>query len=111
MNSLPYKVAASADGAGGFSEVIFDKSVLGFNPSETHGTVQINVQGLDGGTFSVYLKPKGSPSYIEFVTTATAVDGVLVDKKFSFEAVAVTFDGLGAGAAPVVFATFISRSF
>lgn len=111
MKANTYKVTASPDGAGGFQEVVFDRSVLGFDPSSTHSSFQASCSGLDGGTFSVYIKPKGATQYVEFVLDATEADGVLVQQGFLFDAVAIVFANLGGGASPQVVGTFIQRSF
>lgn len=111
MRSLTFKLDATSDGVGGFNEVVFDKSVTGFDPSTTHSSFQASCTGLDGGTFSVYVKPKGAPQYVEHVLDATEADGVLLQMGFIFDAIAVVFANLGGGASPRVIGTFISRSF
>lgn len=111
MNTLPYKISATSDGAGGFLAITLDKSNLGFSPADTFSSVQVSCQGLDGGSYEVLFKPRSAPDYISFISNALAGDAVLLDKTFVFEAVRVQFSGLGAGAAPVLFATFIKRSF
>jgi hypothetical protein len=111
MNTLPYKVAAVSDGAGGFEPLIFDKSNLGFSPADTFSSVQISCSGLDGGLFEVLFKPRNAPDFISFIALATEGDSVLLENRFVFDAVKIVLSDCGAGAEPFVFPTFIKRSF
>lgn len=111
MNTLPYKISATSLGGGAFAPVTLDKSNLGFSPADTFGSVQVACKGLDGGSFEVLFKPRNAPDFISFISTALETDAVILDKTFVFDAVRVQFNGLGVGAEPVVYATFIKRSF
>lgn len=110
MNSLEYQVNAQSDGAGGFLSVTLDKSNLGFSPSDTYSSVQLSCSGLDGGTYDVWFRPRGAQQLIAFIEGATEIDAVLLENSFVFDAVSVVFS-VGAGAAPVVRAAFVKRSF
>jgi len=111
MNTLPYKISATSDGAGGFFAITLDKSKLGFSPADTYSSVQVSCQGLAGGSYEVLFQPRSAPAFVSFIQGAAEGDAVLLDKSFVFEAVKVQFSDLGVGAAPVLFATFIKRSF
>lgn len=110
MKSNTY-ILTAANGLGGFEDIIFDRSNLGFTPSESHTSFQVSCEGLDGGTYSVLFRPKGSRSHVIFVEGATQGDAVLLEQKFLFDEVKITFVNLGAGAAPKVIGTFIMRGF
>ena len=111
MNSLPYKVSAVSDGAGGFEPLIFDKSNLGFSPADTFSSVQVSCSGLDGGSFEVLFKPRNSPDFISFIGGATELDSVLLENRFVFDAIKIVLTDCGGAADPQVFPTFIKRSF
>jgi hypothetical protein len=111
MKSNTYTIVAESDGGGGFNDVVLDRSNLGFTPSETNTSLQVSCTGLEGGLYGVYLKPKGSKSFVVFVEGASEFDAVILDQKFLFDAVAISFSDLGAGATPTTTCTFINRSF
>lgn len=111
MNTLPYKIDAQDDGAGGWLSIQLDKSNLGFSPAETFSSVQISVTGLDGGSFDIMFKPRGGSEFLAFVIGATELDAVLLDQTFVFDAIRVDIFDAGASAAPKALVTFISRSF
>lgn len=110
MNTLPFKIPAEAVG-GAFADVVLDKSNLGFNPADTFSSVQVSCSGLDGGDFALDFLPQRTPSFISYISGALETDAILLDRSFAFEAVKVSFNNLGGDAAPVVYATFIKRSF
>jgi len=111
MNTLPYRISAVTDGAGGWLTIELDKSKLGFSPADTFSSVQVSLTGLDSGTFSVSFKPRGAKNFVSFIQDAIEDDAVLLDRSFVFEAIRVAISGAGGAAAPVAQITFISRSF
>lgn len=90
--------------------VIFDKASMGFNPADILSACQVHCTGLDGGTYSVSILPPEGYDFISYQDSATQTDGVLVtEQSFIFQALKVSFSGLGANAHPKVKANFFRR--
>jgi len=103
MNRIS-KVKSSAGGA----PVTFDRSDTGVDHADSHRQMQVTCKNLDGGTFVVQLLVVDSvDKYVDLNTPATEENAVaLVGDNLLYEQVKVVFQDLGAGAAPVVLATF-----
>lgn len=96
-------IILSSDG----SEVIIAKPQLGFNPADNLRQFQVSVKGLDGGTYGVDFVPAGTGHRITFVEGLSETAAALsAGDSFLYDVLYVTFDSLGAAAAPEVAATF-----
>lgn len=95
----------------GGADVHINKANLGFSPVDTHRNFQISVHGLDGGTYSVSYYPVNCSHVIEYQGGATEAAAVVMSHSidFLYEGLVISFNGLGAAAAPKVHATFWPR--
>ena len=103
---------AVSDGAGGFEVLEITAKDIGCRLSDTNRSVQLHAANLDGGNWSIYVKPKGSDNYFIFQTAATEIDLVSVPVDWvSFDDMAIEFTNLGALAAPVITHTSFVKKF
>ncbi len=103
--------AAINIGAGTADPVRLDAAALGYDPVTADALFQIHVDGLDGGTFDTKLYLPGAGLMVpprEHQLGATSVDTVLVDGPI-VQAFEITFAGLGAFAAPIVYLSMQPR--
>ena len=95
----------------GGASVRLAKPQLGFNPADTHRNFQVTTSGLGGGTFSVSFVPANSRHNIVYQEDAAETAAVIFSVDFLYDALIISFDNLGAGAAPEVVVTFWERGF
>lgn len=98
-----HKFPAVSDGAGGFNILEIRAEDIGCRLSDTNRSVQLHVEGLDGGNWSIYVKPKGSENYFIFQTGATEIDLVSIPVDWvTYDDIAIEFITPGPLAAPVI---------
>lgn len=95
----------------GGASVRLAKPQLGFNPADTHRNFQVSTSGLDGGTFSVSFVPANSKHEVVYQANATESAAVIFNVDLLYDVLIVSFNNLGAQAAPEVVVTFWERSF
>jgi hypothetical protein len=95
----------------GGDTVFLTKANLGFSPADTHRNFQISVHNLDGGTYTVSYYPVNCSHLIEFQDNAPESAAVVASQTidFLYSGLVISFNNLGAGAAPKVHATFWPR--
>ena len=79
-------------------------SLGGAGIADFYQNVQATAEGLDGGSFTLSYRVPGGTTWREHVAGATAADVVVLagSRGPLAEALLVTFDGLGANAAPKI---------
>lgn len=70
---------------------------LGFSPSQVFATLQINAEGLGGGAFTVSILVPGCASAKIHYAGALETDTVVIPSSVIYDAVVVSFAGVGAG--------------
>lgn len=93
----------------GGASIRLAKPQLGFNPADTHRNFQVSTSGLDGGTFTVSFVPANSRHEIVYQAGAAEVAAVIFNVDFLYDVLLISFDNLGASAAPEVSVTFWQR--
>ena len=102
MEHKTMKIAGATGGT-------LDSSNLGFNPAFSNlSDAQVNCSNTGGSTFTVSVRPIGSPAFV-VVTTANQNDIVQI-QGILFDSLKVTYPvGGGANASTTAFVTFLSR--
>jgi hypothetical protein len=88
--------------------VQFDFDTVGHKIDGDYGNYQIVCKGLDGGNYDVALLGPDE-TYRNFVTGKVLADTVIIPDGYHFQAIRVTFNALGAGAAAVATLSAMGR--
>jgi len=87
-------------GAGPHS--FFPQDLGGKNPAYESLDLQVNADGLDGGSYTVEIGVSGVVGFKEVKAGALEADSVVISRAVSFSVVRVSFSALGGAASPVV---------
>lgn len=109
MMKRTFKLEATPDGLGSATDVILDKSNIGFSPSDTLCSIQISAFGLDTGDYNVKFLPVDGFDYVDFELAVSQTSSVLMTQGFLVDAVKIEFNNLGVNAVPKVAVTFIQK--